>query len=476
MLRSFREQVLWWEREQNEKNAICYLQRKNRKTVSYIQLANDIRKCSSFIQKMCKEHCNIALMGDNSYELVVAFWSIICAGKTVVWINKNLDAADVLEKMQFTEAKMVFYDDDSYDLMEEVQGYYSVPAYILEEKVYEDTEPLAFEGEEDVDVPAMLMFTSGSTGVPKAVMMSQTGLLTSVEGKRSVYNMEGSFLVAAPIHHMYAISFMLQALYEERELHLCTVRTMLRSLAILKSDYAAMIASMQNLLLQCIEETEQGKEILDGPLKYICTGASVPNPATVQKLKGYGYIVQNDYGMSETQCIGIYPDDGIVPEGAKRVFDQIQIKIVGGEIMIKAPSNALGYYKNPEMTEKLFDDGWVHTGDLGYLDENGYLYLTGRCKNLIILDNGENVSPEEIEKKLMDIEQIREVIVCAMDNKICAKIVPEAENLKNCDEIKAQIEKAVRTYNEGAATYNQIRKILFMEEEFKKVSVGKIVR
>lgn len=476
MLQSFKKQVLYWESILDEKIAIRFLERKTIRSISYRQLAEDIKKCTDFIQKCQLYDQNIALMGDNCYELIVVFWSIICSGNTAVWINKNINAEEAVEKIRFADVQAVFYDEDSFELMEEVQEIYPVQSFVLEEKVYSNMEVLPFSDEEDIDKVAMLMFTSGTTGTPKAVMMSQRCLITSVEGRAYLYQEEGSFFIAAPIHHMFGLTPAIQALYEERELHLCTTRTMNRSLAALKSRYAFMIASMQTMLLHCMEETALGREILDSPLKYICTGASIPNSETVAKLKEYGYIVQNDYGMTETQCIGLHPGDGTIPENAKLLFSQIQVKTVNGEILIKAPSNTLGYYKNPEMTEQLFDDGWIHTGDLGYIDENGYLLLIGRCKNLIILDNGENVSPEVIESKLIKIPKIQDVIVCAEDNKLCAKILPVAENLQDCEEIQMEISEAIQEYNENAAIYNRIRRVIFMTEDFKRTATGKIIR
>ena len=158
---------------------------------------------------------------------------------------------------------------------------------------------------------------------------------------------------------------------------------------------------------------------------------------------------------------------------------QMQVKIVDGELYLRSESLMMGYYGDEEGTAQVIHDGWYATGDLCREDEEGYLYLTGRKKNLIILSNGENVSPEEIERKLYCCKEICEVMVGVENDMLMAAVYPEypiqsGENNKGT--VRKEIERAIEQYNDKAPMYKQIRQIRFMEEPFAKTAVGKLIR
>ncbi|MBO5105245.1 MAG: AMP-binding protein, partial [Ruminococcus sp.] len=169
----------------------------------------------------------------------------------------------------------------------------------------------------------------------------------------------------------------------------------------------------------------------------------------------------------DTECAG---DVGIIVNGC-------QVKTVDGEIMVKSPSVMAGYYKDEQATaEALTPDGWLHTGDLGYVGDNNRLFLTGRKKNLIILSNGENVSPEEIENKFAGLDYISEILVYSDDSVICAEIFPNAELYPDNSVVEKMFRETVDSINKTVPPAKAVRRMRIRDTEFEKTTSKKIIR
>ena len=221
-------------------------------------------------------------------------------------------------------------------------------------------------------------------------------------------------------------------------------------------------------------------ESLGWNLHMIHCGGAAFRPEFLQIFLEHDITVLQGYGASEAGGIGFMwemtPDR---PDSIGKPPAQMQVKIVDGELYLKSESVMMGYYGDQEGTERVLHDGWYATGDLCREDADGYLYLEGRKKNLIILSNGENVSPEEIETKLYCCKEIQEVMVGVEKDMLMAAVYPEYSAQSSEDSrqsVRKKIEKAVEQYNEKAPSYKQIRQIRFMEEPFVKTAVGKLIR
>ena len=203
-----------------------------------------------------------------------------------------------------------------------------------------------------------------------------------------------------------------------------------------------------------------------------CTGAPLTGDVR-QLVSSHGIKIFDAYGMSEV-CGNITNLRVDTPDDEGRLLREHTPHFVNGEFCIESPANMLGYYKNPAATAETLDEkGWLHTGDIGHFDEGGHLVLTGRIKNVIILSNGENVSPEKIEGILVKNPLINEIVVYAKDDKIHAQVyIGKADS----PETRREVEGAVKQYNSEAPTFERISSVSFRETEFEKTSSGKIIR
>ena len=219
------------------------------------------------------------------------------------------------------------------------------------------------------------------------------------------------------------------------------------------------------------------KEIIDhfgGNLRWIVCGGAHLDPFYVKAFRDFGIEILNGYGTTEcSPCVAVnrsyYGRDGsvglLLPGMEARISSE-------GEVQMKGPVVMNGYYDEPEGTAEVLQDGWYSTGDLGYLDKDGFLFLTGRMKNLIILSNGENISPEELENDFHKDLAVNEVLVYEKDNKIIAEIYPDEEHMGDTGYFEALMEKV----NEGRPAYKQIASVKLRDTEFIKNTSKKIVR
>jgi long-chain acyl-CoA synthetase len=217
-------------------------------------------------------------------------------------------------------------------------------------------------------------------------------------------------------------------------------------------------------------------EIFGDELEVIYTGGAYLNPDIMKKYNEYGIDITQGYGMTECSpriCNG--KRNSPFPDSVGEIVPGCDVRIKDGEIWAKSRSVMMGYYKDPEETAKsLTSDGWLMTGDLGHMNDSGYLYITGRKKNLIILSNGENVSPEELENQFVCSPCIKEIIVYANDERITAEIFPNPEYVS--EDIQADIRSEVDRINDTFPPAKRIVDIVFRDTEFEKTTSKKIIR
>ena len=213
--------------------------------------------------------------------------------------------------------------------------------------------------------------------------------------------------------------------------------------------------------------------------KTIVSGGAYLNPAYIDMFKKYGIEILQGYGMTECAPVISTGTSANKKDGAVgKLMPNCEAKVVDEEIWVKGTSVMQGYYKMPKETEETLVDGWLRTGDLGYVDEDGYLFLTGRKKNLIITPNGENVSPEEIENKLGENRLVQEVLVRETEGVIEAEIFPDYDyaTKKKIKDIQAELQKLIDAYNKTAPVYKRVFKLKVREVEFEKNTTKKIKR
>jgi long-chain acyl-CoA synthetase len=219
-----------------------------------------------------------------------------------------------------------------------------------------------------------------------------------------------------------------------------------------------------------------GREIFGENFSIIYSGGAYLSPEIIDGYKEFGIEIAQGYGMTECSpriCSGI--KNCPKPTSVGEIVPGCEVRIVDGEIQVKSKSVMMGYYKNPEETAKsISPDGWLMTGDLGYKDDDGYLYITGRKKNLIILSNGENVSPEEIENQFAYFAPIKEIVVYDKNGQITAEVYPDPEY--QSDDIRAEIQEKVDRVNDTFPPAKQIVNLILRDTEFEKTASKKIIR
>lgn len=246
---------------------------------------------------------------------------------------------------------------------------------------------------------------------------------------------------------------------------------MIPDMPVLNPSYTQTVpAALESIakLLKNAKTEEERQKCIGKNLKRIVTAGAASNPDACRDLMDMGIAVGNAYGMTETTSVGSWWElDANNLTTIGKPYGTTQMRIKDGEIQIKSPGVMKGYYKDPEATAAIIEDGWVHTGDLGYCDKDGNYYITGRKKNVIILSNGENVNPEEIEATFANCDAIEECLVYSDGKGICADVFT-----KERDTAAVFIKK----YNRSVPMYRQVYKVNYTEEPLPKTGSGKIKR
>jgi long-chain acyl-CoA synthetase len=222
-------------------------------------------------------------------------------------------------------------------------------------------------------------------------------------------------------------------------------------------------------------------KVFGGNLTTVFSGGAHLDPFYIDKFKEYGVDIYQGYGMSE--CSPVISSNTPLankPGSVGKILKNASVKIENGEILVKSSSVMAGYYKMPDETKETLEGGWLHTGDKGYVDEDGYLFINGRVKNLIILSNGENISPEEIENKLSLYPLIDEVVVTGDGNGLTARIYPDQDLIikkkMNGEKLEAELQRILDDYNKSQPTYRRIVHLVIRENPFRRNTTRKILR
>lgn len=470
----------------------------------------------------------VAILSDNSYYWVVCFYSIMTGRNITIPLDPKLTDEDLVDIMRRSKCDAIYYSDDfasTIELMKKSEGV-TLTEYIKISDFYDliedgqadvkagNTSYLDFSPEpEDV---AAIVFTSGTTGRSKGVMLSHRNLTANaVATARGIDDCVGVHAIGfLPMNHLFAWA---SALFMSHLFHgwgyIC------RSLKDIPEDmkkYHPMNLAGVPLLAETIyksiwRKAEQSgradklrkgikisnflrkfgidvrdklfKEVLDGvggELEYIVSAGAYLDPVYEKGLTDLGIEIFSAYGTTEcAPSISVNTLRNHKFGSCGRPIECCEVKINNpdeegvGEIYVRGENVMMGYYEDPEATASVFDGDWFKTGDFGRMDEDGYIYFVGRKKNLIVLSNGKNIAPEELEDQLNKLEYVKEVVVYKEDDFITAEFfLDEAV----CPDAKEQIKKDVADFNKTIAVYKRILKIKTRDTEFPKTTTLKIKR
>ena len=449
----------------------------------YREYAQDIRRMVAYLKAEVPDikGQRVVLLSRNCYEFCVASYGIILAGGVLVTLNQKKTWEELEYELGLVEPVLILNDGIDYGCRAELEAAYGPKLRPMD--CYKETAPGELTNCVGHDDLMMLMFTSGTTGRSKGVMLSERNMCASLHTYSEVaenwitnrlpagQKLPLSHMTLLPLFHMACFVCVMSYPPAGWALNLCgDIRDFYRDLGLMHSD---VMASAPMLVETIYNDMKRGRVSRLNGLWDLCCSSAALDPKMLLELVQNGFVVNQCYGMTETFGDGILNFTQVEKHmsAVGKPDDHVQYKLdETGEICIKGDCVMLGYYKDPEATEEVIDaDGWFHTGDLARMDEEGFYYITGRKKNLIILASGENVSPEELEKKLALCPAITECIVKEKGQKICAVIY--------CPEDKQEEVRAfVTEVNRSLTLYKRISAVEFTVEPLPRNALGKLLR
>ena len=489
-----------------ELTAVRWLDKKTICETTYGKLDEKIRNIRAGLTATGFSEAHIALIGESSLQWIASYLGIVTGRNIAVPLDALLPQEDLIDLINRADCQVLFLSPKLISIAEPVLK--SCPKlkqiWLLQDS-YEQPVPNAKIGtlnelidlgncKPDVegarpDSVATIIFTSGTTGKSKGVMLTQQNLFDNVKNVDYEEAPGCVMMSVLPIHHAYCLvmdwlkGFSLGAIVciNDSFMH------MVRNISIFKPKVILMVPLMiESIYKRLSSLTELSNEIIyetvfGGNLKIIFTGGAHLDPFYIDEFAKFGIDIFEGYGMSEcSPVITTNTVDNHKPGSIGKPLANVQLKFENGEILVKGSSVMKGYYNMPEETAATLEDGWLHTGDKGYLDNDGYLFINGRVKNLIIMSNGENISPEEIENKLGLNPLISEVIITGNNTGLTANIYPDQDYAQrhgwSSSDIHNELQNFIDKYNNGQPSYRHITSIVVRTEPFIRNTTGKIKR
>ena len=468
---------------------------------TYRQLKEDSERFSAGLAGLGEQGNHVAIVGDSSYAWIVSYYGTVNSGSVAVPLDANLPAEDLCELIDRADATVLIYDKaraGAAKLAEEKcpklkyriamePGTEELSAQTLSFEDFLAGQEPGFACEPKPEELATIMFTSGTTGKIMWVMLTHRNLAENATAQDMGFEPGMVLLTVLPIHHAYCLSMDILKGTSIGAV-ICINDSLLRvlnNIKLFEPNIILMVPLMIETFAKKLEETDWlpapiiKAKVFGKQLHTICSGGAYLNPDYLKRFDKYGIKILQGYGM--TECAPVISSN--LPTESKvgsigKCMPNCQVKVVDEELWVKGTSVMQGYYKMPEETAETLVDGWLKTGDLGYVDEDGFLFLTGRKKNLIIMPNGENVSPEELENKIGSARLVQEILVREKDGVIEAEIFPDAEyaSKKKIKDVESEIRKIVDAYNEQAPLYKRVTGVKLRDTEFDKNTTKKIKR
>ncbi|MBO5203620.1 MAG: AMP-binding protein [Clostridia bacterium] len=536
-----------------DKVGICYFDKERKlHELSFIRFYNRIVRTAAGLTAMGYAGKKIALLGETSVAWLASYLAILVTGGVAIPMDKELEISSIVGLLESVDADAIIYSDhfngklagavskdSSLSLFlpidpdeEELKNPNTVAYRAMRERGKQLVEAGEFQLSpiENREKMAEMLFTSGTTGTSKCVMLSQKNIFAVVNSAAETVDFGPDDVVVSvlPVHHTYELAVLLAEFdYGVRTCINDSLTRVLKNFQIFKPTGLVLVPLFVYTMYKKIwaEARKKGQEkklrlglsashalraigidkrralfaevlnAFGGRLEKIICGGAALNPKMIEFFSDIGINIYEGFGI--TECA---PLTFVTPYYAQKIGSvgpavpccqgRIDGECVGahgyieGEIQIKGDNVMLGYYNNPEANEAAFtEDGWFRTGDMGYMDNDGYFYITGRLKSVIVLENGKNIFPEEIEEYLADIEEIGEAVVVGRQNgsavNLVAIIYPNREKFSedtSDEDIYSIINDKIHQMNKRLPTHKQIKGIELRDEEFEKTTSKKIKR
>lgn len=521
--------------------------------ITYATMKDDMDALGTALVSIGLKGKRIAVIGDNRYEWAISYLAILCGTGVVVPLDKELGEPELEQLIKEADVESVIYSKKYEALFQDmkVRGdtklkfLINMDAEISDEKrlslweitdagrvLIENGNRAFLDAQIERDAMSILLFTSGTTGIAKGVMLSHGNIVEDVMASPTLLKVvpEDVFFSVLPLHHTYECTCgFLEPLYRGASIAYCEglkyiVKNLSEARPTIFLGVPLIFESLYKKIRQNIKKSgkaealkkiiainrrtkkigidlapiffKQVQSLFGGRMRTLICGGAAIDPEVLQGFRDFGINAVQGYGLTECAPIcALNPDKypkndaaGYPPPGFDLKIDEPDEEGIG-EICAKGGNIMLGYYKNPEVTAEALRDGWFHTGDLGYLDEDHYVHITGRIKNVIITKNGKNVYPEEIENYLGRIPYIEESLVWGKSSEetgetlIFASIRADYDEIKDTlgenytdEDVAALIWKEIDVLNTQLPLFKRIRRIDIRKEEFEKTTGKKIKR
>ena len=520
------------------------------KTITHSEVRNIVDNLGTALIDIGLKNKRIAIIGENRYEWEIAYLSIVCGTGIVVPLDKSLPENELKALIERSEVEAIFYSKKfedvltkikndknnilkyliSMDNLENQEGIYSQSELIKKGKdLIEKGNKQFTEAKIDSEAMSIMLFTSGTTSSSKVVALSHKNICSNLMDIGSILDVtsDDTFLSVLPIHHVFecTVGFLL-AFYKGAKIVFSDgIRHIVENLNEYNVSVMACVPGIYERIFMMIrkqiekkgklgeilkkeyefknatidEKKKEFKEIHDmlgGKIKLLISGGATLNPLIEEKYLNLGLNLVQGYGLTETSpvvAVGTKKEHRIGTIG--KVVPSVKVKLEDmndegiGELVVKGPSVAMGYYQDEESTKKCFVNGWFHTGDLAKIDDDGYICICGRKKSVIVLKNGKNIFPEEMEGLVNNIEGVKESFIFGKqisedkeNVKINVKIVYDKEIMENVYKTKTQEETykvftdKIKEINHQMPKYKAIRGIILTEEPLIKTTTNKIKR
>lgn len=481
--------------------AFRYKKHKEVVTKSYRDVKRHSQSFGHVLDSLKLAGCHVAVVGPATYEWIVTYFGTANSGGVIVPLDAQLKAENLCELLNRADISVLVFDSIRKDVAamakEKCPGLKYMISMQAEEKEGDilslhqllSGQAGSFSCEPDPDKVCAILFTSGTTGKSKGVMLTHRNLADNATCLDMKIPPGTVSMTVLPIHHAYCFTMdILKGLYIG--LVICindSIMHVAGNMKLFKPEIMLLVPMVIESVYKKLKDSTGilpkkavAKAAFGGKLKTVCSGGAYLPPEMVEAFAQYGITILQGYGM--TECSPLISTN--LPWDSKtgsvgRLIPNCRAKIVDGEIWVQGSSVMSGYYNMPEETkEALTDDGWLRTGDLGCIDGDGFIYITGRKKNLIILKNGENVSPEELENEISQNPLIKEIIVRDKNAVIEAEIFPDLEyaGKKRIKDVPAKLREIIDQFNKGLPSYKKIRGLSVREVEFDKTPSKKIKR
>jgi len=521
------------------------------KTISFDDFKEDVDELGTALVDLGLKDKRIAIIGENRYEWALSYMAVVAGTGVVVPLDKSLPESELESLIMRSEVEAIFYTKAYRNVMKRIreENKYNLKYYIcMDEDGCADgelnLEDLKDKGEEllerrnrkfidakiDNEKMTIMLFTSGTTSMSKAVMLSQKNICANMMDIASVIKIDDkdTLLSFLPLHHTFECTVgFLTPIYCGSKIAYCDgirhiadnikeyqVTAMISVPALFENMYKKVLKGIEKQ--GKLETVQKGIKIsrfllkfkidirrkifkdihnkLGGKVRLFVNGAAALDREVEVGFNDLGIKIVQGYGLTETSPVVAAGNDKYVKIGSiGKTLPSVEVKIIEpdeqgvGEIAVKGENVMLGYYENDEANAEVLKDGWFYTGDLGYFDKDGYLYIVSRKKNVIVLKNGKNIYPEELENLVNKITGVKESFVYGKpdkddDLKICVKVVydkeilKQEENIEGEEAIKEYIWKKVKEINKTMPAYKYIRDVTVTEEELIKTTTQKVKR